>query len=119
MVKLELLKSLCLDHLLISAMNNNQIQQILSRIPTQAVGAFAVDQIPLAWTRPIAFISNTQRHNKSGLHWVAIYVNKNGDVWYSDSFGVPLTYPIIVTQDRVLGYWRRGILNKIKPGTLD
>ena len=53
------------------------------------MGVFAADQIPLVWMRPTAFIFNTQRHNKHGLHWVAIFVNKNGDAWYFDSFGVP------------------------------
>ena len=72
------MKSLCLNHLLTSAMNNIQIRQILSRIPTHAVGVFVADQIPLVWTRLKAFIFNTQRHNKPGLHWVAIFVNKNG-----------------------------------------
>ena len=60
-------------------MNNIQIQQILSLIPTHAVRVLAADQISLVWTRPTAFTFNTQRHNKPGLHWVAIYVNKNGD----------------------------------------
>ena len=51
-VKLKLLKSLPLNRLLTSAMNNIQIQQILSRIPTRAVGVFAADQIPLVWWKP-------------------------------------------------------------------
>ena len=67
--------------------------QILSRIPTRAVGVFAADQIPLVWTRLTPFIFNTQRHNKPGLHWVAIFANKNGDAWYFDSFGVPPYIP--------------------------
>ena len=49
-------------------------------------GVFAADQISRVWTIPTAFIFNTQRHNKLGLHWVAIYVNENGDAWYFDSF---------------------------------
>ena len=87
------MKSWPLNHLLTSAMTNIQIQQILSRIPTRAVGVLAADQIPLVWTRPTAFIFNTQRHNKPGLHWVAIFVNENGDAWYFDSFGVPPYIP--------------------------
>ena len=82
-----------MNRLLISAMNNVQIQRILSRIPNHAVGVFAADQIPLVWTRPTAFIFNTQSHDKSGLHWVPIYVNINGDAWYFDSFSVPPYIP--------------------------
>ena len=67
--------------------------QSLFRIQDHTVGVFVADQIPLVWTRPTAFIFNTQSHDKSGLHWVAIYVNKNGDVWYFDSFGVPSYIP--------------------------
>ena len=87
--KRKLMKSSSLNHLLISVMNNIQIQPILSQILAHDTGVFAADQIPLVWTRPTACIFNTQRHDKPGLHWVAIYVNKNGDAWYFDSFGVP------------------------------
>ena len=45
--KTQAVEELSLNHLLTSAMNNIQIQQILSRIPTRAVGVFAADQIPL------------------------------------------------------------------------
>ena len=79
MAKLKLLKSLSLNRLLISAMNNIQNQRILSRIPDHAVETFAADQIPLFWTRAAAFIFSTLSHDKSGLHWVAIYADKNDD----------------------------------------
>ena len=100
-------------------MNNVQIRQILSRIPTHAVGVFAADQIPLVWTRPTAFIFNIQRHNKPGLHWVAIFVNKNGDAWYFDSFGVPPYIPDHINRIRRNVRKFRWNFRQLQSGTSD
>lgn len=65
----------------------------LSRIRGHTVGVFAADRIPRIWSKPAAFVFNTERHNKSGSHWVAIYVSKEGRGWYFDSFGRPPMIP--------------------------
>ena len=73
------------------AVNNAfiQIQKILMRISPDTVGVFPADQISLTWSRPAAYVFNTQKHNRPGLHWVAIYVDKIGNGCYFDSFGKP------------------------------
>ena len=50
---------------------------------------YPADRIPGIWGKPAAFVFNTQKHNKRGLHWVAVYVSKNGNTYYFDSLGKP------------------------------
>ena len=54
---------------------------------------FPADQIPRVWTRPTAFIFNTQGCKLPGAHWVCVHVDKNGDGWYFDSYGNPPLVP--------------------------
>ena len=77
---------------LIDLHNGIQILKILSPIQTHTVGVFPADQIPRLWTKPTAFIINTDDHTKPGMHWVAFYVDKFSNGLYTDSFGLP---PII------------------------
>lgn len=44
------------------------------------------------WTKPIAFVLNTDDHTKPGMHWVAVYVDSMNNGLYFDSYGMP---PII------------------------
>lgn len=45
------------------------------------------------WTKPTAFVFNTDDHTKSGMHWVAVYVNESNNGWYFDSYGLPPFVP--------------------------
>jgi hypothetical protein len=47
-------------------------------------GVYSVDNLP---TRPRLLVYNTDASTKPGLHWIAIYVSKNGRGEYFDSFG--------------------------------
>lgn len=39
--------------------------------------------------RPAGVIANTDNHNRSGSHWVAIFINKKGRGIFFDSYGFP------------------------------
>nr|CAD7398462.1 unnamed protein product [Timema poppensis] len=53
-------------------------------------GVFPADQLPARIARPAALvINNTDPHTKSGMHWVAIVIDKNGVGEYFDSYGFP------------------------------
>lgn len=45
------------------------------------------------WTKPTAFIVNTDDHTRSGMHWVAMYADKSCSAFYFDSFGLPPFIP--------------------------
>ena len=74
-------------------MDSLQILQILSRSQSHTVGVFPADQIPRVWTKPTAFVVNTDDHTRPGMHWVAVYVNKSCDGLYFDSFEIPPVIP--------------------------
>lgn len=58
------------------------------------VGVFAKDRLPaqLPPRRPLLLICNTDTHDRSGEHWIAMYIGHNGE--YFDSFAqdVPVTF---------------------------
>lgn len=68
-------------------------------IPHHSVGVFPADRIVQKWTKPCAFVFNTDDHTKIGTHWVAIYVDKNNRGLYFDSYGLP---PLIRHHLRVI-----------------
>ena len=70
-------------------MNSLEILKFLSAIPSHTVGVFPADKIPRLWTKPVAFIFNTQDNSLPGQHWVAVYVSKNGHGLFFDSYGLP------------------------------
>lgn len=51
------------------------------------MGVFPADRIVEKWAKPCAFVLNTDNHSRPGLHWLAIYVDKNSNGWYFDSYG--------------------------------
>ena len=57
------------------------------------VGVFPADQIPWVWTKPTAFVVNTDHHTRPVMHWVAVYVNKSCDGLYFDSLGISPVIP--------------------------
>ena len=74
-------------------MNSQELQDHLAWIPHHSVGVFPADQIPKVWTKPTAYIFNTQGHKLPGAHWVCVHVDKFGDGWYFDSYGFPPLVP--------------------------
>lgn len=74
-------------------MNSQELLRHLVWIPGHTVGVFPADQIPKVWTKPTAFIFNTQSHKLPGAHWVCIHVDRHGDGWYFDSYGIPPYVP--------------------------
>lgn len=74
-------------------MNSLEILKNLSVIDTHTVGVFPADQIPRVWTKPTAFVLNTDDHTKPGMHWVAVHVDKLGNAMYFDSYGIPPFIP--------------------------
>jgi hypothetical protein len=54
-----------------------------------AIGVYAADKLPKSYSKPAAFIANTDEQGKPGTHWVAIYIPKIGKTEYFDSYGLP------------------------------
>jgi hypothetical protein len=53
------------------------------------IGTFARDLLPKKSIieRPIALIINTDKSNKPGQHWMALFIDKNNNAEYLDSYG--------------------------------
>ena len=64
-------------------MNSLEILKFLTQIPEHTVGAFPADKIPRLWTKPVALVFNTQGNSLPGQHWVAVYVNRNEQGFFS------------------------------------
>ena len=74
-------------------MNSLDLLEALKRIETHTIGVYPADKIPKFWGKPAALIVNTDDHTKPGTHWVALYVNGNGNGYYFDSYGLPPIIP--------------------------
>ena len=61
--------------------------QFKSELPRGFQGAFACDELKPPSSLPASYIVNTDPRCLPGKHWVAIFINKNGDGEYFDSFG--------------------------------
>lgn len=58
-------------------------------------------------------VYNLDEHYKSGSHWVAMYFDiKKGNIYYSDSYGLPPEKRIVVFMNRISAYLKK---NNIKP----
>jgi hypothetical protein len=61
------------------------------------IGAFPLDKLPLhICTPPSSYIVNTDTHNLSGHHWIAISYEKSGIVRAFDPLGI--FYPQLLTE---------------------
>ena len=54
-----------------------------------AIGVVPADKLPIPHKRPCCFIANTDPSNKSGRHWLAIYVGADGIGELFNSYGKP------------------------------
>lgn len=71
-------------------MNSKQIYSALRSHPVttkQFIGIYPSDQLPDTVPWPCALVVNTDPHDKPGQHWVAIYVDQDGNADYFDSYG--------------------------------
>lgn len=51
-------------------------------------GVYASDQLPNKLFTPVGLIINTDPSSMKGMHWVAIYINDKGKLFYFDSYGL-------------------------------
>ncbi len=51
-------------------------------------GVYAIDKLPITFTKPKDFIINLDPSYKEGSHWVAVHFGKNSAIYF-DSFGRP------------------------------
>ena len=66
-------------------MNSDEIERFLSRRLSDFDGVFSIDTLH---DRPRLLVCNTDPSDKSGRHWVAIYVDDDGNRGECfDSFG--------------------------------
>ncbi len=70
-------------------MNTLELIETLGGLPKKikTVGVFAADQIPSRLDLPAALIANTQTSDLPGMHWVALFIKKNGVGYFFDSYG--------------------------------
>lgn len=50
-------------------------------------GVFPCDELPKNFTLPAAFVINLSKHNSRGSHWVGLFIDKQRNAEYFDSFG--------------------------------
>ena len=67
-------------------MNENQIRAELKCLKSFQ-GVFACNEHKNPQQLPASYVFNTDPREKSGTHWVAVYIDKNGKGEYFDSFG--------------------------------
>jgi len=71
-------------------MNTNQLLKCIredSSLDEQCSGVHPVDRIPELVKRPECFILNLDPHYKKGSHWIAIYVDQEGQGEFFDTYG--------------------------------
>lgn len=69
-------------------MNSLEISTYLKKIDHSLCNnVFAANRLPFSMSRPVYLISNLDPDTKMGSHWVAIFININGEGEYFDSFG--------------------------------
>lgn len=74
-------------------MNSDEVLFFLRQLPVQHVGVYAADRLPLKIPKLSAIVVNTDPHNLSGLHWIALFKDSNGQLEYFDSYGqMPLIH---------------------------
>lgn len=65
-----------------------KIRRLLqSRCGRNFIGVFSIDRLPrnLPARRPLLAVCNTEVHDHPGEHWIALYIDTQGE--YFDSFG--------------------------------
>ena len=71
-------------------MNTLQLLRAVKTLPVTATDVFPADRIPIMWPRPHALIMNADNHDQPGVHWAAVFLKKEGNAIYFDSYGLPI-----------------------------
>ena len=73
-------------------MKTSEINVILKNNPytrKHFIGTFAADQCPKKLKPDTCFVTNTDPHQLPGEHWVAVYIERDRNVYYFDPYGIP------------------------------
>lgn len=73
-------------------MDTKQILAIIGsdeKLQQLCLGVFPCDKLPSIERLPCCFIANTDTSRQPGSHWVAFYIDHEGNVEYFDTFGRP------------------------------
>ena len=74
-------------------MNNRQIASFLKQDPVTRQsfgGVFSANTLPeIIRNLPIGYVVNTAKDTHPGEHWISIWIGKNGQKEYFDSYGLP------------------------------
>ena len=55
------------------------------------IGVYSVDTVPKnLWKKCCCSIINLSEAHETGSHFIAVYINKQNDLWYFDSYALPL-----------------------------
>lgn len=81
-------------------MNTLQIKRAITGLKVNSLGVYAADRIPRVFSLPAAIVANTDTSDKPGTHWIAIYIDQNGDGKYFDSYGVGPIIPYHIDRIR-------------------
>ncbi len=70
-------------------MNTLELTRALSGLSRKIKmrGVFPADGIPFRLDLPAALIANTQTADMPGMHWVGLFIKKNGLGYFFDSYG--------------------------------
>lgn len=73
------------------ALTNIDIYHLIDPFQKSGIfkGVFPCDRLPKRFSLPAAFVVNLSGHNSRGSHWIGLFINKNRDAEYFDSFGFP------------------------------
>lgn len=67
-------------------MNTTRINAFLKDVPN-FIGTYPSDMLPAKVERPFSLICNLDDSYSEGSHWVAIFIEANGDAYFFDSYG--------------------------------
>jgi len=70
-------------------MNTRQIDRVIRHHVRDFDGVYSCDTLPQHNRRPKLLVANTHTSDRPGEHWISIYIDRNGDGKYFDSFGRP------------------------------
>lgn len=66
-----------------------QLLKNIQTLPAATKNVYAADRIPTILEKPCAIIVNTDNHDSPGQHWCAIFINKQENGFFFDSYGLP------------------------------
>src|ERR1700677_3720136 len=81
------------------ALNLTQVNEELRRYRPKYLGCFAIDQLPKKINQGEGLVSNFERSDQTGSHWVCCYYFPKKLIYY-DSFGFPPPIDILALLKR-------------------